>query len=134
MALLILTLIAAGIAKAWADSLTDEEMKSLDWQNKYDLTSTNKKHWWYLGLHKPKYSEKFPFSSTALVFITDRWHLSQFIMLRCFYLGIASSITTAISCILLLVFIGFPIILGVAFESFYNRFRKHYNNLKKSKK
>lgn len=32
--------------------------------------------------------EKFMFSSTILVFITDAWHLSQFIMLKCFVLAV----------------------------------------------
>lgn len=132
MEFIILTLIIAGIAKAWTDSLVDEDVKKLDWQNKYDLTKPNTyNHWWYLGFYQPKYVEKFPFSSTALVFLTDRWHMSQFIMLRCFYLAISISMTDNIFCILILVFIAFPIILGIAFESFYNRFRKYYNNLKK---
>ena len=132
MGLLILILIAAGVAKAWSDSLADEEMKALDWDNKYDLTkSGTSNHWWYFGLYKPKYAEKFPFSSTVFVFITARWHLSQFIMLRCFYLAIAISLTSSLFWILTLVFVGFPIVLGISFESFYSRLRKYYNKIKK---
>jgi hypothetical protein len=132
MGLLILILIAAGVAKAWSDSLADEEMKAIDWDNKYDLTKSGaSNHWWYLGLYKPTYPEKFPFSSTVFVFITDRWHLSQFIMLRCFYLAIAISLTSSLFWILTLVFVGFPIVLGISFESFYSRLRKYYNKIKK---
>jgi len=37
----------------------------------------------------PNQGERFPGSSTALVFLTDAWHLLQFIMLTCFQLAIA---------------------------------------------
>lgn len=37
------------------------------------------KHWWYFGLYKPKYRERYIYSSTILVFTTDLEHLTQFI-------------------------------------------------------
>jgi hypothetical protein len=131
MGLLIILLIAAGICKAWADALTDEEIKALDWTNKYDFTKDTCSHWWYLGFHKPEYPEKFPFSSTALVFLTDRWHLSQFIMLRCFYAAIAISITGSFFWALVLIFVVFPMVLGFSFETFYRSLRKYYKKIKK---
>lgn len=135
MIFIILLLIAAGICKAWADALADEEMKAMDWTNKYDFTKSGEsKPWWYFGLHKPNYPEKFPFSSTILVFLTDRWHLSQFVMLRCFYLAIALAITSKLIWILAIVFIIAPVILGVSFQSFYTMLRTYYKNLKKEKR
>ena len=45
------------------------------WENKYKIPlSKNKKHWWYLGLYNPKYDEKFAYSTTLLVSLTDCWH------------------------------------------------------------
>lgn len=135
MIFIILLLILAGICKAWADALADEEMKAMDWTNKYDFTKSGEnKPWWYFGLHKPSYPEKFPFSSTILVFLTDRWHLSQFVMLRCFYLAIALAITSKLIWILAIVFIIAPVILGVSFQSFYTMLRTYYKNLKKEKR
>jgi hypothetical protein len=135
MATLILLLIIAGLAKAWSDALSDEEIKENDWHNKYDFTKPGEfNHWWYFGLYKPKYPEKFPFSSTILVFITDRWHLSQFIMLRSFYTAIATSLTDNFWLIMFSIFIIFPITLGIAFEAGYNQIREHYKSSKKMKK
>ena len=135
MATLILLLIIAGLAKAWSDALSDEEIKENDWHNKYDFTKSGEsKHWWYFGLYKPKFPEKFPFSSTALVFITDRWHLSQFIMLRSFYTAIATSLTDNFWLIMFSIFIIFPVTLGIAFEAAYNQIRAHYQSSKKKKK
>jgi len=37
----------------------------------------------------PEQGERFPGSSTFLVWLTDAWHLLQFIMLTCFQLAIA---------------------------------------------
>lgn len=34
-------------------------------------TEHRRTHWWYLGLYMPKYIERFPFSSTFLIFVTE---------------------------------------------------------------
>ena len=39
-------------------------------------------HWYYFGLYYPEYKERFPFSSTVFVFVTDGWHLMQFFCLN----------------------------------------------------
>lgn len=50
------------------------------WKNKYkrdaegNLINPTKAPWYYLGLYTPAYLEAFPFSSTALVALTDPWH------------------------------------------------------------
>ncbi|NDC95280.1 hypothetical protein EB077_08245, partial [bacterium] len=91
------------------------------------------KHWWYFGLYEPKFPEKFPFSSTLLVFITDKWHMSQFIMLRSFYAAIAMPLTSKFWLIMLNVFVIFPIISGISFEAYYGAFRAYYKSKKEKK-
>lgn len=53
------------------------------WQNKYDLGEDGQliqfspaDQWWYFGLKPlyPKYRERFAYSSTLLVGLTDPWH------------------------------------------------------------
>jgi hypothetical protein len=48
--------------------------KEYSWQNKYKECS-------------PELGEKFPFSSTILVFLTDGWHLMQFIFLNSLFIA-----------------------------------------------
>lgn len=127
---IISLLFLAGMAKAYSDALADEHIKSSEWKRKYDLTKPVGKEWWYLGLYKPANAEKFPLSTTVLVFLTDRWHLSQFIMLRCFYTIIAITLFQKLWIILFVIFIAFPIITGLGFEFFYQPFR---NYLRKNK-
>jgi hypothetical protein len=86
--LILLLVVAAGVFKGKMDALADEEMKVADWQRKYDFTKDFKWHWWYLWFHRPAFPEKFPFSSTILVFLTDRWHMNQFLMQRCLFFAI----------------------------------------------
>lgn len=113
---LSLTFLAlAGICKGFLDAIADNGSKTEQWRNKYDFTK-NKNHWWYLGLYKPKYSEKFPFSSTLFVFLTDKWHRAQFFMLRFIYLSIAVLAAHSLLNILLLAFVLLPIILSFPFE------------------
>lgn len=120
---ILLCLIGAGYAKGRMDYIADSGEKGKEWKNKYKLIDgklqppTNQ--WWYLNLYKPKYQEKFPFSTTVLVFLTDRWHWWQFAMLRYFYFAIAHSFVDDLKYQLLLTFIVFPIILGVTFELVY---------------
>lgn len=123
--LILLLIIAAGVFKGRMDALADEEMKVTDWHRKYDLTKEYKCHWWYLGIIKPMFPEKFPFSSTILVFLTDRWHMNQFLMQRCLFLAIGLLITPKIILSIFVAFVLFPIIMGVPFESVYTWYRKY---------
>lgn len=63
--------------------------KSQSWKNKWaiGLPLQEKKLWYYLWLWTPKYKERFVYSSTILVFITDGWHLAQFFFLGCMFSG-----------------------------------------------
>jgi hypothetical protein len=138
MITIILTLIcfmAAAYFKAHMDAIDDSGIKSSEWKNKYQLDKwynpvslESKNHWWYFGLYKPAYAEKFPFSSTALVFLTDRWHAYQMLTYRFLYLGASFGITNKLWIVLLLSFIVFPIVVGAVFEIFYGRAKKCYQN------
>jgi len=105
-------LILAGICNAymdkiriWHDSIWADLPKSnwfyrwgnpnTSWINKYkfvdgDIIIDGKHKWYYFGLFKPDYVEKFPYSTTALVFITDAWHLFQMVWLAIMVLAIVS--------------------------------------------
>jgi hypothetical protein len=70
--------------------------KLTGWQNKWKYTNEfpikrmfyDKAPWWYLGLFKPYAVERFPYSSTLLVFITDGWHLLQFLQFKLLFAAI----------------------------------------------
>ena len=73
----------AGAMKAISDLYEEGKLtpgKNDSWKNKWKLDedgkliSNTKTYWYYLWLWKPKYVEKFPYSSEFLVFLTDPWH------------------------------------------------------------
>lgn len=67
--LLILSLIALGSLKGEADTIqTSEDYRTNGWKAKWKDAGQK--------------LERFPFSSTALVFLTDKWHLFNFIQYR----------------------------------------------------
>jgi len=53
---------------------------------------------WYYRIFKIKYKERFPLSATVFVFLTDGYHLTQWIMIKC----IIASITLELKPFLLL--------------------------------
>lgn len=128
--LVAVLLAAAGHFKGKMDAIADEGEKGRDWYKKYStteperITSNGTTHWWYLGLYKPTFPEKFPFSSTILVFLTDRWHRAQFFMLKCFYLAISLCMSDSWTVILLSTLVLMPVIVGVFFEASYDEMRR----------
>lgn len=102
MTLSIILLVLAGITKAFMDLSSESNLpfkgsyfsKGISWKNKWKLKDSKLilaikgDNWWYLGIIKPKYKEKFPFSSTILVSLTDFWHLSQSLFLKFLVLGV----------------------------------------------
>jgi len=76
---------------------------TISWVRKWKLDNTfqeiipvsksasRKHHWWYLRMHTPKYVERFAYSSTFLVFLTDGWHRlkSGMIIYMCLGAGMA---------------------------------------------
>ena len=124
----------AGHFKGRLDAIVDEEVKGLEWDKKYDFTKSGEtKHWWYFGLYTPRFPEKFPFSTTVLVLLTDKWHRTQFYMLRCFYLALAIAISANLFTTIVFAFVVFPIIVGIVFEPSYQRYRKKLKEQFKSK-
>lgn len=95
MVTLILTFLAA-IAKVFMDKSAINVFnspwwnKSTGWEYKWKmpLTPQTKKLWYYLWIWTPKNIERFPYSSTVLVFLTDGWHLSQFLFLGFIFFGV----------------------------------------------
>lgn len=59
----------------WAFRPNSEHGWTAKWQ--YPLQEYQKK-WYHLGL-KPKHAERFPYSSTLLVWLTDAEHFYQFV-------------------------------------------------------
>lgn len=68
------------------------------WKNKYaqdsegNLVAQDGAVWYYFGLYKPAYKEKFTYSSTLFVSLTDRWHRSKTISFALFRLALVLSI------------------------------------------
>lgn len=55
------------------------------WKTSADVRIVcTKSPWYYLGLYKPDYVEKFPYSSTVLVFTTDGWHGLKWLTFTCY--------------------------------------------------
>jgi len=50
----------------------------LKWEHPLKISSSKK--WYYLWLHKTQFNEKFPYSSTVLVFVTDGWHFLKWVL------------------------------------------------------
>ena len=86
-------ILIAGFAK----SKRDTYMKNLDfansWKNKYkkdengNLIINHKNLWYYLWLYKPSYVEKFPYSTTIFVNLTDNWHKWESININCIFIS-----------------------------------------------
>jgi hypothetical protein len=121
-------LVLAGLFKGRLDATADTGKKTESWKNKYEVNpdgtlvpTESKNHWWYYGLYKPNYAERFPLSSTALVFLTDDWHKYQFIMYRFLYMAISFGMNKGIISVIFLSFVVFPILMGVSFELAYTK-------------
>jgi hypothetical protein len=99
----LLLLALGGISKSFMDLSSENNMplkgyywnKSESWKSKWKthnghmpVLAEKGDNWWYLRIINPRYKEKFPFSSTALVFATDFWHLSQGFFLKFVILGV----------------------------------------------
>jgi hypothetical protein len=60
--------------------------ESWTWKWSMPLREPTKK-WYYFGFY-PKYEERFPYSSTIFVWLTDAWHLFKSFMILFVVLGI----------------------------------------------
>jgi hypothetical protein len=62
----------------------------LSWKYKWKMPLQPPiKKWYYFGVY-PQYEERFPYSSTIFVFITDAWHLFKALMLLFIMLSIVN--------------------------------------------
>lgn len=83
------------------------------------FTSYNLRPWWYLGLMRLPRDEKFPFSSTILVWLTDDWHLFKALFLFCIDTCIVVPLHTQLGWYALLGYLVFPFIRFISFELKY---------------
>lgn len=104
--------------------------KSDSWKSKWESLSTEShRHWWYLGLHETAYKEKFPFSSTILVGVTDGWHLAQSIQFSVLQLIMAIHIQWSFGLDLspglsiLFTFIVLKTVFSLSFQLYYSFFK-----------
>jgi hypothetical protein len=86
--ILIIELIALFVIfREWEDYLLRRNKNRAFWPNSNQAYTAkykypfdyNTKHWYYFGLYRPKYRERYIFSSTLLVFTTDLEHFLQFV-------------------------------------------------------
>ena len=117
--LILLMVFVAGLCKGRADYIKEHNLDKDSWMNKWwwELSNNSRagyrqtqdvKLWYYLWVFTPKYVEKFPYSSTALVWLTDEWHLMNMIMLSMYQFSIAFLILHLAE---LPIFLSIPIVL-----------------------
>lgn len=115
----LILISVAGILNAVMDNLNfHEEYNVFSWTNKYASPLRPAPRNFYYRILRIQYKEKFPLSTTVMVFITDKWHFVQFIFLTVIVTAIVmhSPITSINSPVLSLV-VDF-IILKSAFSLF----------------
>lgn len=87
-------LFFAGLCNGRMDYIKLHGLDSESWKNKWLFSEFKEpvhpyNYWYYFGLYKPKYQEKFIYSSTILVFLTDEWHWKKWLCFTCIELAIA---------------------------------------------
>lgn len=60
------------------------------WKNKWSYPIEDAENKWYYFGFLPDLKERFPYSSTSFVFLTDAWHFAKFLMLGCIVLSIVT--------------------------------------------
>lgn len=98
-----------------------------DWREKWALDEQGQiipndvAPWYYLRLYAPKYVERFPYSSTALVAFTDRWHKYQSFFFTCLFLAMVFYRRANKWWGHLAWFIGLRVAFTIIFELLYKR-------------
>ena len=137
MSLLTMFLIIAlcSFSKAMMDLSADNKLaarkwnKINSWKNKWKLDSegkvmSNKKRsFYYLWIYKPNYIERFPYSSTILVFLTDFWHFWQKIFILSMFFLICFPVYLETKNIMSS-FVLLTSLFLVCFETFYKTLSK----------
>jgi hypothetical protein len=77
----LFAILLVGVLKALSDLSSEGVVfpKSSSWESKWyvhnhHLMPNKKKVWYYLWLYTPPFKERFPYSSTFLVSLTDSFH------------------------------------------------------------
>jgi len=132
--IIVLITILIGVVNALKDTSAlgrfkrDWWNKNRSWKMKWKLNTNGSsplintvRPWYYLGLFKPKYQERFPYSSTILVSLTDGWHLLQSIQFNLVFLGKAIILFDG-PLNIILSFIVLKTIFSFTFEIVYKKF------------
>jgi hypothetical protein len=96
-------------------------MKS--WKNKWAIPYPQHMmpYWWYFGFY-PRYKERFPYSSTLFVWLTDAWHLFKALMLACIMLAIVSySVVINPFVDFILLYVTFTFVFTIFFEYIFRK-------------
>ena len=103
--------------------------KGRSWKKVWKLNESRSKPllndirpWYYLKIYKPKYIEKFPYSSTVLLGFTDGWHLLQNIQFTLIFLGKAILLFDGLINIVL-AFIVMKTLFSISFEVVYKKIK-----------
>jgi hypothetical protein len=137
-AIIVALLYLQGLAKAFADALQHTEVADKEWRNKYAvgyLPFTGK---YYLGLYKPRYKEKFMYSTTILVFLTDKWHFANWCYNRVknllYFILWITALDGGFLAVAIYTLLVFPVIENLAFSIHYNDLKRwiYSRNLKKT--
>ena len=81
------------------------------------------KKWYHPRWWTPKFEEKFPFSTTIFVFLTDYWHFTQFIFLNSYALVLSYFIYSTFNNLwaFLIAFLVIKVTYGIGFNLAYER-------------
>ena len=127
----IVLLITAFISKAFMDLSSEDKFDSVYWNKgrtwvlKYKFPlKEGKRTWYYLWLYKPKYEERFMYSTTILSFTTDGWHLLQLIFLNSIFIVMSILAGSNIFSVVI-VYIFIRILYSIFFNVFYNEYSKN---------
>ena len=133
---IILITILVGMVNALKDTSAlgrfkrDWWNKGRSWKRKWKLAPSEQvaikntqRLWYYFGVYKPNYVEKFPYSSTILVSLTDGWHLLQQIQFSLIFLGKAILLFDD-PLNILISFIVMKTLFSLSFEIVYKKFER----------
>lgn len=122
MILVIVLYLLAGIVNSVMDTLRDKFSGSIfsEWGSYWNPAESWKNKW---KNGDPAQGERFPLSSTALVFLTDAWHLGKWLMFTLIEIAICVSLCLPWYLIPVGVLI-LKTVRGIGFNPFYDYFLK----------
>jgi hypothetical protein len=121
LAVTILFFVVYGLAKACSDGEVRNGNVLVTWKNKWLLglggepVPCSYVPWYYFGLYKPEFIERFMYSSTLLTFLTDKWHRCNALMNNSMSLC-AGFLLAGFTFKAILLSLFFRVVAGVIFE------------------